>query len=79
MNDEEIATKNLIIATGSEPALLPVPGLDLPGVLTTDDILELKEIPESLVVIGGGHVGVEFAFFSNALLCHAYQYLFSSR
>jgi len=67
MDDEEIATKKLIIATGSESTPLPVPGLDLPGVLTTDDILELKELPESLVVIGGSHVGVEFASIFNGL------------
>ena len=67
VNDEEIATRKLIIATGSESALLPIPGLDLPGVLTTDDILELKELPESLVVIGGSHVGVEFASIFNGL------------
>lgn len=67
VNDEEITTKKLIIATGSESALLPIPGLDLPGVLTTDDILELKEPPESLVVIGGSHIGVEFATLFNAL------------
>ena len=67
VNDEEIATGKLIIATGSESALLPIPGLELPGVLTTDDILELKELPESLVVIGGSHVGVEFATIFNGL------------
>ena len=67
VNDEEIATGKLIIATGSESALLPIPGLELPGVLTTDDILELKELPESLVVIGGSHVGVEFASIFNGL------------
>ncbi len=67
VNNEEIATKKLIIATGSESALLPIPGLELPGVLTTDDILELKELPESLVVIGGSHVGIEFATLFNAL------------
>ena len=61
VNDEEIAASKIIIATGSESTLLPIPGLDIPGVLTTDDILELKELPESLVVIGGSHVGVEFA------------------
>ena len=67
VNDEEIATRKIIIATGSESALLPIPGIDLPGVLTTDDILELKELPESLVVIGGSHVGVEFASIFNGL------------
>ena len=67
VNDEEIATRKLIIATGSESALLPIPGLDLPGVLTTDDILELKQLPESLVVIGGSHVGVEFGSIFSGL------------
>ncbi|MBE9512974.1 MAG: dihydrolipoyl dehydrogenase [Chloroflexi bacterium] len=67
VNGEEITTRKLIIATGSETTLLPVPGLDLPGVLTTDDILELTELPESLVVIGGSYVGTEFASIFNAL------------
>ena len=67
VNDEEIATKKLIIATGSESTPLPVPGRDLSGVLTTDDILELTELPQSLVVVGGSHVGVEFAGIFNAL------------
>jgi len=66
INDEEIATKKVIIATGSESTPLPVPGLELPGVLTTDDILELKELPESLVVVGRSHVGAEFACIFNA-------------
>ncbi len=67
VNDEEISTGKMVIATGSESILLPIPGLDLPGVLTTDDILELPELPESLVIIGGSHVGVEFACIFNAL------------
>jgi dihydrolipoamide dehydrogenase len=67
VNDEEIATRKVVIASGSESTPLPIPGGDLPGVLTTDDILELTELPESLVVIGGSYVGVEFAGIFNAL------------
>jgi dihydrolipoamide dehydrogenase len=67
VNATEIAAKKIVIATGSESALLPIDGLDLPGVLTTDGILELEELPESLVVIGGSHVGVEFASIFSAL------------
>ena len=67
VNHQEIATRKLIIATGSESAFLSIPGIDLPGVLTTDDILELKELPESLVIIGGSYVGVEFASIFNGL------------
>lgn len=67
VNDEEMAAKKLIIATGSESTPLAVPGGDLPGVLTTDEILELTELPESLVIIGGSHVGVEFGSIFSAL------------
>jgi dihydrolipoamide dehydrogenase len=67
VHDEEIVTRKVIIATGSESTPLAIPGADLPGVLTTDDILELTELPQSLVVIGGSHVGVEFASIFNTL------------
>ena len=67
VNDEELATKKVVIATGSESTLLPISGLDLPGMLTTDDILELEELPQSLVVIGGSYTGAEFACIFNAL------------
>lgn len=66
-DDNEIATGKVIIASGSESSPLPIDGLDLPGVLMTDDILELEELPQSLVVIGGSHVGVEFASIFSAL------------
>jgi len=67
VNGEELHAKKVIVASGSESTLLPVPGVDLPGVLSTDDILELQEIPESLIVVGGSHVGVEFATIFNAM------------
>lgn len=67
VNDEEIATRKLIIATGSESTPLPISGSDLPGVLSTDEILELTALPESLVIIGGSYVGVEFASIFNVL------------
>ena len=67
VDDTEIATRKVVIATGSESSLLPIDGLDLPGVLTTDDILELEKLPESLIVVGGSHVGVEFASIFSAL------------
>lgn len=52
---------HLVIATGSTPAHLPIPGGDLPGVITSDEILALDKLPQSLVVIGGGVIGLEFA------------------
>jgi dihydrolipoamide dehydrogenase len=61
VDEQEIAARRIIIATGSVPSRIPVPGLELPGVLTSDGILELDSIPSSLAVIGGGVIGVEFA------------------
>jgi dihydrolipoamide dehydrogenase len=58
---QEIAAKNLVLATGSEARLLP--GLEPDGktLLTNKEILSLPEVPQSLVIIGAGAVGVEFA------------------
>lgn len=56
-----IENECLILATGSKPANLPVSGIDSPQVLDNKSILELEEIPNNLVVIGGGVIGLEFA------------------
>lgn len=58
--------RHIIIATGSKPASIPVAGADLPGILTSNEMLNFTEIPESLLVIGGGVVGIEFAGIFNA-------------
>ncbi len=58
---DRIATKNILLATGSQPSKIPVPGLDLPGVILSDEALELGYIPKEMVIIGGGVVGIEFA------------------
>src|SRR3982751_6115349 len=58
---ETLQTKNIILATGS--VVRPIPGFDTDGkqVINSDHILELKDVPKSLVVMGAGAVGVEFA------------------
>ncbi len=55
--------QNILIATGSVPAVPPIPGIDSESVLDSTGILELEDVPESLVVIGGGVIGLEFACF----------------
>ncbi|HMO49940.1 MAG TPA: dihydrolipoyl dehydrogenase [Kiritimatiellia bacterium] len=55
--------KNILIATGSSPARPPIPGIDLSGVVNSTGILNLEHLPKSLVVIGGGVIGCEFACF----------------
>lgn len=59
--EEEIEAEQIILASGSFPASIPVPGADKPGVLNSDGVLALEECPESVVIIGGGVIGVEFA------------------
>jgi len=56
-------TANILIATGSRPARPPIPGIDSGHVLDSTGVLNLTEIPQSLVVIGGGVIGLEFASF----------------
>ncbi|MFV1976593.1 MAG: NAD(P)/FAD-dependent oxidoreductase, partial [Candidatus Scalindua sp.] len=64
---EEVPAKNIIIATGSSPVVFKGLPHDKKSVLTSDDILELEDIPSSLLIIGGGSVGLEFAYIYNAL------------
>ncbi|MGN0706110.1 MAG: dihydrolipoyl dehydrogenase [Lentihominibacter sp.] len=51
----------VLLATGSVPSLIPIPGIDLKGVVTSDGVFALSKMPESMVIIGGGVIGVEFA------------------
>jgi len=62
-NGEEYTAKDIIIAAGSKPAMLPIPGADSEIVLTSTDVLNLKELPESMCVIGGGVIGLEMASY----------------
>jgi dihydrolipoamide dehydrogenase len=59
--ETRVSTKNVMIATGSRPRSLPFIQPDGKTILTSDDILQLTEIPKSLIVIGAGAVGIEFA------------------
>ena len=61
VDGQEYGADYIIIATGSVSASLPIPGADLPGILTSREILDLEEVPQRLCVIGGGVIGLEFA------------------
>ena len=59
---------SILVATGSVPARPPIPGLDLPGVMTSDELLEgADHLYRSIIIIGGGVIGMEFATFYNDL------------
>lgn len=63
----EVPWDRLILATGSVPLELPEFPFDSESVLSSSDALELRSVPESIAVIGGGAIGCEFAFILNAL------------
>jgi len=64
---KELEGEKIIIASGSKPILLPFLDSSHPAVLTSEEALELKEVPESLLIIGAGVIGCEFASIFNPL------------
>ena len=70
----QYTAERILAATGSVNVRPPIPGLELPGVMTSDELLEGTDKPyESLVIIGGGVIGVEFATFYSNLGCRVTQ------
>ena len=59
VNGQRHTAETIMIATGGRPVRPEIPGIDL--TMTSDDILDMKEIPEHLVIVGGGYIAVEFA------------------
>lgn len=66
-SSEVYEAENVLLAAGSKPIMLPLPGMDLPGVLSSDELFKLEKVPESLIIIGGGVISVEFATVFSAL------------
>lgn len=63
----KIKTKNIIIATGSHSVDIPLKGVDKEAILTSTEALEIQEVPENILIIGAGAIGVEFAHIYNTL------------
>ncbi len=58
---ELVRADNIVIATGSEPAIIPAFNIDRKNVITSDEALNLDKIPESMLIVGAGAIGIEFA------------------
>ena len=67
IDGEKIKGKKIFIASGSRPVIPPIKGLDSIDYLTNENALELTQRPDSLVIIGGGYVAVEYAHFFAAV------------
>ena len=62
---ERYQARNILIATGSRPAVPPIPGIRGEGVLDSNTVFGLTRVPEKIAIIGGGYIGLEFACFFN--------------
>ncbi|APV44535.1 dihydrolipoamide dehydrogenase [Dehalogenimonas formicexedens] len=67
VGDETIKGKQIYLVSGSRPLIPPIPGLDTVEYLTNETLLDLEEVPKSMVVLGGGYIGVEYAHFFEAM------------
>ncbi len=59
VNDQRLTARNIVVATGAEPFVPPIPGLREAGYRTSDNLWQLTELPRRLVVLGGGPIGSE--------------------
>jgi len=67
LSREEIKGKKIFIAVGSRPLIPSVPGLNIVGYLTNESVLGLMMRPKSIIIIGGGYIGVEYGHFFAAM------------
>ncbi|MBE0478300.1 dihydrolipoyl dehydrogenase [Candidatus Aerophobetes bacterium] len=66
-DEQEIKAKNIIIATGSYPSSIPLPGADEDVLINSTEALDIRNIPENLLIVGAGAIGVEFAYIYSIL------------
>ncbi len=67
VGNELITARSIYLSIGSRPMIPPVKGLNDVDFLTSDSVLELKELPESLVIVGGGYIAAEYGHFFSAM------------
>ena len=63
VGDEQLEAENVLVATGSRPAVPPIPGIGAEHVLNSDRVFDLAEVPQSIAIIGGGYIGLELATY----------------
>jgi len=63
VGEEQLEAEHVLIATGSRPAVPPIPGIGAEHVLNSDRVFDLAEVPSSIAIIGGGYIGLELATY----------------
>ena len=67
VGDETITSKMIFLCTGSKPIIPPIKGLEKIGYLTSDTILQMSRLPESIAIVGGGYIAAEYGHFFSAM------------
>lgn len=67
--DKQFTAENFVISTGSEPAMIPAFHINGETIITSDEALTLQELPEDMIVIGAGALGLEFAYVFSSFGC----------
>ena len=67
VGNETITSKMIFLCTGSETIIPPVKGLEKTGYLTSDTVLEMNQLPESIAIVGGGYIAAEYGHFFSAM------------
>lgn len=80
VNGETVSSRNFIIATGASPAIPPVPGLDKVPFMTYRDVISIKKVAKSVIVLGGGAMGLELGqmlsrFGAKVILFEAFEHI----
>jgi len=67
VGDETITAKMIVLGTGSKPAVPPIKGIEETGYLTSDTILNITELPKSIIIVGGGYIAAEYSHFLSSM------------
>lgn len=65
--NETLRSRMILLCTGSKPLIPPIKGLDRAGYLTSDSLLKLRKLPQSIGIIGGGYIAAEYGHFFSAM------------
>ena len=67
VGNETITAKMIVLGTGSKPAIPPIKGIEETGYLTSDTILNITELPKSIIIVGGGYIAAEYSHFLSSM------------
>lgn len=67
VGNETITSKMILLCTGSKPIIPPIKGLEKVGYLTSDTVLQMNRLPETIAIVGGGYIAAEYGHFFSAM------------